>query len=129
MSAGLNLDPVHTLMVKPLDTTLSRVFKLRLADSGARVGALSKAKSTTLIQHLLDVWKILIQRNIPSQTVIQMGTNIGAIHLAEFQLSLMNRIPHCKRGEQEFEVVNEFEHLDLYMRDLYICVTYVGRSL
>ena len=128
MSAGLNPDPVHNLMVKPLDTTLSRVFKLRLADSGVR-GALSKAKSTTLIQHLLDVWKILIQRNIPSQTVIQMGTNIGATHLVEFQLSLMNRIPHSKMGDQEFEVVNEFEHLDLYMRDLYICVTYVGRSL
>ena len=104
MSAGLNLDPVHNLMVRPLDTTLSRVFKLRLADSGARVGALSKAKSTTLIQHLLDVWKILIQRNIPSQTVIQMGTNIGATHLVEFQLSLMNRIPHCKSGEQELKL-------------------------
>ena len=128
MLVGLNPDSMHNLMVKLLDTTLSRVIKLRLADSGVR-GVLSKAKSTTLIQHLLDVWKILIQRNIPSQTVIQMGTNIGATHLVEFQLSLMNRIPHSKMGDQEFEVVNEFEHMDLYMRDLYICVTYVGRSL
>ena len=118
---------MHNLMVKLLDTTLSRVIKLRLADSGVR-GVLSKAKSTTLIQHLLDVWKILTQRNIPSQMVIQMGTNIGATHLVEFQLSLMNRIPHSKMRDQEFEVVNEFEHMDLYMRDLYICVTYAGRS-
>ena len=119
---------MHNLMVKPLDTTLSRVIKLRLVDSGVR-GVPSKAKSTTQIQHLLDVWKILIQRNIPNQTGTQMGSNIGATHLVESQLFLMNRIPHSEMSDQEFEVVNEFDHMDLYMCDLYICVTYAGRSL
>ena len=41
----------------------------------------------------------------------------------------MNRIPHSDMSDQEFEIVNEFDHMDLYMCDLYICVTYVGRSL
>ena len=102
-------------MAKRLDITLNKVIKLQLADLGAR-GALSKDKSTMLTPHHPDVWRIMTQRSTPRLRVIQMGYSIGATRLVESQLSLMSNFPQGQTGGREFETVN------LYMRDLYICV-------
>ena len=80
-------------MANRLDITLNKVIRLQLADLEAR-GALSQRNSTMLTLSHLDVWRIMTQRSIPRQMVIQMGYSTGATRLAESQLTLMSNLCH-----------------------------------